>query len=286
MSLLFGSCPTPIPPPPLAPRCTVCGFRNCLGGFSCSVQRQKYLEMLRSQAINNSLYAVSVRPLSPYASLPVHRALTVSSTIKISPTSQPLPSGGVKVEDLIGWRIWRVKHDHLWSFSADYAWMPGGVSEGKPGDYDTAGIWAFKEKRRAFQKAVESGGPFVWGSVRLWGHVVEHADGYRTSKARIVSIDGIVGGATGAIQQVTLTNLCRLYGVPEAKLPPPLIPDREPMYVTRYVTLPAPPMLPTVELPTPPPISQTAESKPDAPWPVIGVLIGLFLAMLILIQFK
>lgn len=127
-----------------------------------------------------------------------------------SPKTEPLVVAGMKVEDLIGWRIWRVKNGHLWSYTADYAWMPGEASEGDPGDHDSAGIWAFKDKRRAFQKAVGLGLGHVWGSVLLWGHVVEHADGYRASKARIISI----GGATRDISREALADLCELHGVP------------------------------------------------------------------------
>lgn len=125
---------------------------------------------------------------------------------------QPLVAAGMKVEDLIGWRIWRVKDGHLWSYSVDYAWLPDGVAEGVPGDHDSLGIWAFKDKRRAFQKALESATPntaYVWGSVRLWGRVVEHADGYRASKARIMSIDG----ASQDLPREALASLCATYGV-------------------------------------------------------------------------
>lgn len=123
--------------------------------------------------------------------------------------SQPLPSAGMKVEDLIGWRVWRVKNGHLWSYFQDYVWMPGEVSEGIPGDHDHAGIWAFKDKRRAFQKALDGQASYVWGSVLLWGQVVEHADGYRASKARIVSI----GGATRDVSREVMAELCEIHGV-------------------------------------------------------------------------
>jgi hypothetical protein len=43
--------------------------------------------------------------------------------------------------------------------------------------------------------------------------VVEHADGYRASKARIVSLDG----ATDTVTDEAFSRLCRRYGVPESK---------------------------------------------------------------------
>lgn len=199
--------------------CGLCGTIDCPGGLSCPVNQSALMSYsqqnayAQQQAIANTLMQQHVLPANWL------NATTITSSGNfisgpISP-SQPLESGGMKVEDLTGWRIWRVKHGHLWSYSADYAWMPGEVSEGDPGDHDSAGVWAFKEKRRAFQKAMESGDGFVWGSVRLWGHVVEHKDGYRASKARIVSLDG----ATRDVTPEAMADLCRVYGVAEVALP-------------------------------------------------------------------
>lgn len=181
----------------------------------------------------------------------------------------------MKVEDLIGWRIWRVQQNgYLWSFSYDYAWMPGDVSEGEPGDHDHAGIWAFKDKRRAFQKAVESGVGYVWGSVRLWGHVVEHADGYRASKARIVSLDG----GTRDITPEMMVDLCRLYRVPEIEVPKRVAPVvRERPRSAQLYSMKVPPPVARVAIDPPLMNNNSFEPKPDKPWPVIWIVGGMLL---------
>lgn len=105
-----------------------------------------------------------------------------------------LENGGIRAEDLIGWRIWRVCVGFLQSYSQGIIWEPNEPMEGKPGDHDHVGVWAFREQRRAIEKMLGAlpiyGIPFVYGSVRLWGDVVEHTDGYRAQYARILSIDG------------------------------------------------------------------------------------------------
>ena len=125
---------------------------------------------------------------------------------------EPLPSAGMKVEDLIGWRIWRLREDgHLWSYAIDHVWLPGYSTTGKPGDHDHAGVWAFKDRQRAIQKAADhwGTGPFVYGSVRLWGTVVEHSEGFRAENARIISIEG----GSGGISEKELNRLRALYKV-------------------------------------------------------------------------
>jgi hypothetical protein len=115
----------------------------------------------------------------------------------------------IVIGERVGWRIWWYRHRHyrLHSFAADMWWEPGGcVMEGKPGVSDYAGVWAFKERDAAFDKAcdaAEDGDPRfrtaygngwrpVWGAVALWGDMFDHEIGWRGEKARILSLDGIL----------------------------------------------------------------------------------------------
>jgi hypothetical protein len=101
------------------------------------------------------------------------------------------------VGELIGWRIWRIKRGYLISFSLETAWPPDEPMTGKPNDYNNAGIWAFKDKARALNKfASDTGRSQSWafGSVRLWGEVIEHDLGWRAEFARVASIDGVLNG--------------------------------------------------------------------------------------------
>jgi hypothetical protein len=115
----------------------------------------------------------------------------------------------IVIGERIGWRIWwyRYRHYRLHSFAVDVWWEPGGcIMEGKPGVRDYAGLWAFKERDAAFDKAcaaaedaiksakrrVRDGWRPIWGAVALWGDMFEHEIGWRAEKARILSLDGIL----------------------------------------------------------------------------------------------
>lgn len=102
----------------------------------------------------------------------------------------PLPRVGITVGELVGWRIWRVRSPDtlLVSYSADRIWLPGEPMEGTPSDYNGAGVWAFKDADRAAAKCGELSQAAL-GSVRLWGEVIEHQDGYRAQFAEVRSID-------------------------------------------------------------------------------------------------
>ena len=130
----------------------------------------------------------------------------------------PLPTG-TKVEDLIGYRIWRVETGYLKSYSADRVWLPDEPMTGVPDDHGGAGVWAFKAREPAVKKLIETahitGLWTTWalGTVRLWGAVVEHADGYRAENARVLSLDDLLG-ADGRTDWPALTAQRERYGLP------------------------------------------------------------------------
>ena len=103
-------------------------------------------------------------------------------------SAKPLERGDMRVGEIVGYRIWRVDNGYLKSFSYPISWMPGHPISGKPGDHDSAGIWAFKDPHRALHKMLETPDS-VMGSVYLWGEIVEHADGYRAEFAEVRSIE-------------------------------------------------------------------------------------------------
>lgn len=260
---------------PMPGRCAYCGRIDGVSGILCvacqqslAVSSLKPQAMARQQLMQNAIQnylgnpgGASIVPM-PFGTAGVFMGVAVQAAQSGQTTPrEPLPSAGMKVEDLIGWRVWRVRNGHLWSYSADYAWMPGEVSEGDPGDHDSAGIWAFKDKRRAFQKAVESGGSYVWGSVLLWGHVVEHKDGYRASKARIVSI----GGATRDVTREVLADLCENHGV---AVPTHVSRSTRPEETSTAIEYGEQP--PYIVVPAHP------ELMPNTPWPLFGALGALF----------
>jgi hypothetical protein len=111
--------------------------------------------------------------------------------------AEPLADAGTSFGEFIGWRIWGVSHGYLTSYSADYAWLPGHPTEGDVSDHGYGGIWAFKDRHRAFKKALESVGSTLvegWaaGSVWMYGEIVEHTLGYRSQYAVVRSIDELL----------------------------------------------------------------------------------------------
>lgn len=136
---------------------------------------------------------------------------------------------GTKFGEFLGWRMWYVRDGLLKSYSRPTFWQPKVPMTGTPSDHKDDGIWAFKDKNRAIRKALEApsyysllnfnqepGAPakpvVVWGSVKLYGEVVEHQDGYRASAASIVSIDDAEGAAGSPVEKhELLTNLREKY---------------------------------------------------------------------------
>jgi len=113
------------------------------------------------------------------------------------PKPAALPRIAPMVGELIGHRAWKVEGGNLLrSYSAGSAWFPGLAMQDKIGkgqeidDHNTAGIWAFKdpyELAHEFYDEIRSGG--VFGTVWLWGTVIEHECGYRAQYASIRSLD-------------------------------------------------------------------------------------------------
>lgn len=104
-----------------------------------------------------------------------------------------LPTEGIKVGEIVAWRMWIVRGDGwLGSYGVSRTWAPGEPMTGKVPDYGDEGIWAFKDKSRALGKAISSAScpaRTVYGSVKLWGKVVEHEIGYRAEYAKVVSLE-------------------------------------------------------------------------------------------------
>lgn len=112
--------------------------------------------------------------------------------------SKPLESAGIRVGEITGWRMWTLRGNYLGSYSRDIVWAPEEAMKGNPKDYDDVGVWAFKDKHRAIRKMMDdaylgSGRNNVFGSIEMWGNIIEHEEGYRAEFARIKSIDDIHG---------------------------------------------------------------------------------------------
>jgi hypothetical protein len=104
---------------------------------------------------------------------------------------------GVRVGEIIAYRAWRVIHpwwfrsgdDRLHSvLMKDYVWHP---DEPASGDVTTHGIYSFRDVIRSKEEYYYSVGSasLLFGSVKIWGEVVEHEAGYRSQFGKIVSLD-------------------------------------------------------------------------------------------------
>lgn len=106
-------------------------------------------------------------------------------------TSKPLESAGIKVGEIVGWRIWTIRGSYLGAYSAGHIWAPGENMEGNVPDYGYEGIWSFKKKSDAIKKLLENPSPHAFGSIKMWGDVIEHTIGYRAQFAKIISLDDV-----------------------------------------------------------------------------------------------
>jgi len=136
----------------------------------------------------------------------------------------PLESAGISAGEIVGHRCWELGRDGLlYSVFVATKWHPREVMR-FPGDhihdYGQTGFHAFKAKH---QLMAEYGVKFfthnflVYGTVNLWGKVIEHDYGYRAEYAAIRSLDLILRGeyVIGDIpmREAELNRLRELYGV-------------------------------------------------------------------------
>jgi hypothetical protein len=114
---------------------------------------------------------------------------------------------GIRVGEILGWRWWYID-GLLKSPFMDCTWF---AEEPTEGDVTAGfGVYVMKDRELAASQAdkglwLSSDGLWVWnnwrrrlpsphtayGSVRIWGDVIEHAAGYRAQFAQVVSIDGL-----------------------------------------------------------------------------------------------
>jgi hypothetical protein len=122
--------------------------------------------------------------------------------------------------DLIGWRVWRVVDGYLQSLTAGIIWLPGEVMAAIVHDHHNRGVHAFKSRADAVQIMVALRGTVLaYGSIRLWGDVVEHENGYRAERGRLLSIEDVAIGAPWSDERcMVLAFLRGRYCPPEQTL--------------------------------------------------------------------
>lgn len=117
-----------------------------------------------------------------------------AQTQPVQDRTEGVPSDGIKVGEIVGWRCWvasdfQSQSPRLLSCHTKTLWVPG---EPMKGDVKAQGVHAWNDRGFAEEYA-HNYGPAVIGSVALWGDVVEHKNGYRAEFARPASFDMILG---------------------------------------------------------------------------------------------
>lgn len=165
--------------------------------------------------------------------------LTIGSTwgtVTNSPDPPAIPYAGIRTGELIGYRYWWLikEHDelHLCSVAHRRLWVPfetvwGDVTKrvvnsqnifgGVYGFSSPGGIWpevdAQADHLRTYKRfqVLSSDVEFnpyrqasgvIYGTIKMWGEVVEHETGYRAEYAKVQSIDGAVGDASEVLEAV------------------------------------------------------------------------------------
>jgi hypothetical protein len=126
------------------------------------------------------------------------------------PDPRAIPYAGIRTGELIGYRLWRVVEEagepHLCSLVHRRIWMLGEPMTGDVNEIvdktHTAfpvfgGVYAFSH-RLHMQKEVSKTikflrYPFITGTVKMWGEVIEHETGYRAQFAKVNSLDEMHG---------------------------------------------------------------------------------------------
>lgn len=103
--------------------------------------------------------------------------------------SRACPYEGVRAGEVIGWRVWRVHGRTLFSVVTATPWVPGEVMKGNVSMY---GVHAYKTGE-GLRENWSAGLPVVWGTIYMWGDIVEHEHGYCSQYASIRSIEGWSG---------------------------------------------------------------------------------------------
>lgn len=144
----------------------------------------------------------------------------ISAPCATEPEPEPIEDAGIRPGEVVGYRVWKITnyeaprqwrhlqpHGFLTSTVMDqHIWVPGEPMTGTPCRNDSPGVHAWKSISQAMCMYPTPG--YVFGSVELWGDIVEHERGYRAEFGQIKSLDGITDGDTEL-----LARLRKRYGV-------------------------------------------------------------------------
>lgn len=142
------------------------------------------------------------------------------------PSAPAIPYAGIRAGELTGYRAWHVvEGNQLCSLAHHFIWEPNATIEGDINkvvwsDYGTfeqlyGGVYCFDTKNKLALEELKAtlvhyptfmsleSNPthsilltgMAFGTIKLWGEVIEHELGYRGQFAKLTSIDEVIGVA-------------------------------------------------------------------------------------------
>lgn len=114
--------------------------------------------------------------------------------------SQPVEKLALEVGEIIGWRMWHIApNGMLKSIFNGNIWLPGETmgqnddnSSARIEDHGQTGVYAFRDRGHALKDTCFAEvSQAAFGTIRMWGTVIEHEYGYRAEFAAVNSIDAV-----------------------------------------------------------------------------------------------
>ena len=173
---------------------TYTGYPQYGGALQGTSQINYQHALAQLQAAQNSYFITSAPSQVFWTSSQNHTVWATEPEAR-----KPIPNEGIRVGEIIAYRCWPINNGFLWSTAAGRAWAPGEPMKAEPHHLkEGLGVYSFKERSKCIE---EFGGEWVsypegvaFGTIQVWGEIVEHETGYRSEYAAVLSIDYIRGG--------------------------------------------------------------------------------------------
>lgn len=194
-------------------------YYGAIGGASqgsvASQQYQQTLMQAQQQARQMMQYQNPTYTFPPYVWSNLVTSGYSSITAAISEPKKKIKDEGIRVGEIIAYRCWPIKNGFLWSTAADRAWAPGEpMKAGENHLRDGLGVYAFKDMSHCIGEfATFYANGTAFGTVLLWGEIVEHQIGYRAEYAAIRSIEFVRNARSNKLYPEMADELRKLYKV-------------------------------------------------------------------------
>lgn len=150
--------------------------------FRRGEEYNKHVVMLRAQAMRQ-MQEEQMRRMSERQDF----LRSLYGTASVSTAPPPLAKGLV-AGPIIGWRVWKIRTDGiLLSVTQQCEWPVGTPLIGDPKQGGTEGVYATKTRDDLAKHPY--GRDCIYGTVALWGKVIEHEKGYRAQYAYPLVLD-------------------------------------------------------------------------------------------------